>query len=109
MRARWQGSCLWAVALLVLSFGSYAQSVTPDVEYKKLIQVDTSIQPLGAHPFGEQVNLSTGELSFEETDVSLLGNGPLLQLSRSLSTSDVETITGIFRVLSRRLSSSRTL
>jgi hypothetical protein len=74
--------------MLVLSGWCHAQSVTPDVEYKKLIQVDTTIQPLGAHPFGEQVNLSTGELSFEETDVSLSGNGPLLQLSRSLSTTD---------------------
>ena len=88
MRARWQGNCLWAVVLLVLSLGCHAQSVTPDVEYKNLIQVDTAIQPLGKHPFGEQVNLSTGELSFEETDVSLPGNGPLLQLSRTLGTTN---------------------
>lgn len=86
MGARWQGICLWAVALMLLSAGGHAQSVTPDQEYKKLIQVDTAIHPLGAHPFGEQVNLSTGELSFEETDVSLPGNGPLLQLSRTLDT-----------------------
>jgi YD repeat-containing protein len=72
--------------MLVLSGWCHAQSVTPDVEYKKLIQVDQSIHPLGEHPFGEKVDLSTGELSFEETDVSLPGNGPLLQLSRTLST-----------------------
>ena len=92
MRARWQGNCLWAVAILALSGTCHAQSVTPDVEYKKLIQVDTAIHPLGAHPFGEQVNLSTGELSFEETDVSLPGNGPLLQLSRSLSTTEALSV-----------------
>lgn len=88
MRARWQGNCLWAVAMLALSFGCHAQLVTPEDEYKKLIQVDQSIHPLGEHPFGEQVNLSTGELSFEETDVSLQGDGPLLQLSRTLGTTN---------------------
>lgn len=51
-------------ALFALSSGCYAQSVTPDVEYKNLIQVDEALHPLGEHPFGEQVNLSTGELSF---------------------------------------------
>jgi hypothetical protein len=80
--------------MLVLSGWCHAQSVTPDVEYKKLIQVDQAIHPLGEHPFGEKVDLSNGELSFAETDVSLPGNGPLLQLSRSLGTTlGVENFT----------------
>jgi hypothetical protein len=88
MRARWQGNCLWAAAMLVLSFGCHAQStgsVTPEDEYKQLIQVDQSIHPLGEHPFGESISLYDGSLSFEETDVSVPGNGPTIQLGRVLT------------------------
>jgi len=88
MQGRWQGICLWAVVFLMLSDWCHAQSVTPDEEYKKLIQVSTTLQPLGEHPFGERVDLSTGALSFEETDVSLPGSGPTIQLARSLSTTN---------------------
>ncbi|WP_158883471.1 hypothetical protein [Rhodanobacter sp. L36] len=77
----WQGICLAAV-LLVLSVGCYAQS-TPDQEYQKLIQVDPSIQPLGEHPFGENVNLYDGSFSFNVTDVSLRGNGPSITVGRT--------------------------
>ena len=53
MSARWQGKCLWAVMLMALCGLGHAQSVTPEDEYKNLIQVDQAIHPLGAHPFGE--------------------------------------------------------
>lgn len=88
MRGRRQGSCLWAVALVVFSVVCHAQSVTPEDEYKQLIQVNQDIQPLGAHPFGENISLYDGTLSFEETDVSVPGNGPTIQLSRSLQTAN---------------------
>lgn len=84
MRARWQGNCLWAVVLLVLSGLCHAQSMTPENEYKRLIRVNEKIQPLGEH-----ISLCDGSLSFEVTDVSLPGNGPVLTLSRSLNTADV--------------------
>ncbi|MEY2168377.1 MULTISPECIES: hypothetical protein [unclassified Rhodanobacter] len=86
MRARWQGNCLWAVAMLVLSGWCHAQTVTPEDEYKQLIKVNQDIQPLGAHPFGENISLYDGTLSFEETDVSLPGNGPTIRLGRSLAS-----------------------
>jgi hypothetical protein len=57
---------------------------TPESEYKKLIKVDEEVQPLGANPFGESISLYDGSLSFEQTDISLPGAGPLLQISRSL-------------------------
>jgi len=85
MRARWQGNCLWAVAMLVLSGWCHAQSVTPEDEYKQLIQVDQAIHPLGEHPFGENVSLYDGTLSFNVTDVSVPGNGPTIQLGRVLT------------------------
>jgi hypothetical protein len=83
MRVTRQGICLWA-AMLLFSSLSHAQTVTLEDEYKKLIKVDTDIQPLGANPFGENVSLYDGTLSFEQTDVSVAGTGPLLQVARTL-------------------------
>ncbi len=83
MRGRWQGNCLWALAMLVLSGACHAQSATPDQEYQKLIQVDQGIHPLGAHPFGENINPYDGSLSFSVTDVSLRGNGPTITIGRT--------------------------
>lgn len=89
MRVRWQGLCLWTVVLTTLAPLCRAQSaVTPEDEYKKLIHASADAQPLGENPFGEQVSLYNGSLSFEQTDVSVVGNGPLLQLSRSCRPQD---------------------
>jgi YD repeat-containing protein len=88
------GLWLWAALLVLSSLPAHAQSggeVTPEDEYKKLIKVDQDIQPLGATPFGENISLYDGTLSFEETDISLAGNGPLLQLSRSFSVENYKT------------------
>ncbi|WP_158544944.1 fibronectin type III domain-containing protein [Dyella monticola] len=63
-------------------------TVTPDQEYQQLIKVNQDIQPLGANPFGENISPYNGELSFEETDVSLAGNGPAIVIARSLSTTN---------------------
>jgi YD repeat-containing protein len=86
MRASRQGICLWAVVWMVFCLGAHAQTAaTPEGEYKQLIKVDQDIQPLGAHPFGENISLRDGTLSFEQTDVSVPGNGPTIQLGRSLA------------------------
>ncbi|WP_250628644.1 RHS repeat domain-containing protein [Pinirhizobacter soli] len=82
----WQGICLSAVAFAVplLALG---QNQTLETEYKKLIQVDTDVSPLGANPFGENISLYDGSLSFEQTDVSLKGTGPLVTVSRTFAVS----------------------
>ncbi|WNL46179.1 hypothetical protein RKE25_00675 [Dyella sp. BiH032] len=73
-----------AVALLLLSTGLAAQqNISPELEYKKLLKIDEDIQPLGENPFGENIGLYNGSLSFSQTDISLSGTGPLLQLTRS--------------------------
>ena len=73
----------WVGLLVVVSLTANAQtSVTPESEYKKLINVDQNIQPLGANPFGENISLYDGTLSFEQTDVIIPGTGPALQLGR---------------------------
>ncbi|HTV84874.1 MAG TPA: hypothetical protein VME63_05690 [Dyella sp.] len=86
MRARWQGSCLWVAVLWVLAGSCHAQTTyaTPDQEYQKLIQVDQNIEPLGEHPFGENISTYDGSVSFNVTDVSLRGNGPTITVGRSL-------------------------
>src|SRR3569623_3236998 len=78
-------ACLCAVVFYAtLRHGLRAQTnpVTPEQEYKKLIRVSEDIQPLGENPFGENISLYDGSLSFEQTDVSLAGNGPALPLRR---------------------------
>jgi len=82
MSIRWQGICLAAVMVFGFASSGHAQSVTPEDEYRKRIRVSEDIQPLGENPFGEQISLYTGSLSFRQTDVSLPGDGPVLELSR---------------------------
>jgi len=66
-----------------------AQSQPLESEYKKLIHVDTDISPLGATPFGENVSTYDGSLSFEQTDFSLKGNGPLITVGRSYQVTSI--------------------
>jgi len=73
------------VAAFAWSSPLRAQTMTPEDDYKKFIKVNEDIQPLGENPFGESVSLYNGSLSFEQTDVSQPGTGPLLQLTRSYS------------------------
>jgi len=78
--------------LFVLSPCVWSQSdpnnVTPEDEYKKRIQINQDIQPLGENPFGEQIGLYNGSLSFEQTDVDVEGTGPSIQLMRSFHIPD---------------------
>ena len=67
---------------------SQSAAVTPESEYQKRIKVSEDIQPLGENPFGEHVSLYTGAPSFEQTDVSSSGVGPLMQITRLFNTPD---------------------
>lgn len=73
------------LALAIVPLVGMAQSATtnPEDEYKKLVKVDTEIQPLGETPFGESVNPFDGSLSFHVVDVSIPGNGPTIELGRT--------------------------
>lgn len=75
-----------AVALLLPVVVRAQSIVTPEDEYKKLVKVEATIDPLGSTPFGERVNLYDGSLTFEVTDISLRGHGPQLEVIRSLHT-----------------------
>lgn len=85
MHVHRQGIWLGALVLMALVSPGYTQSVvTPEDEYRKLIRVNEDIQPLGENPFGEAISLYSGSLSFEQTDISASGTGPLLQVTRTL-------------------------
>ncbi|HEY9132887.1 MAG TPA: hypothetical protein VIM98_14135 [Dyella sp.] len=74
----------WAAQVLAQS-----ASVSPEDEYKKKIKVTEDIQPLGENPFGENISLYNGSLSFTQTDVKLSGQGPDLLLSRTYKIPDL--------------------
>jgi YD repeat-containing protein len=63
--------------------GQVATNTTPEEEYRKLIRINEDIQPLGETPFGENVSLYDGRLSFSATDISLTGTGPAIQINRT--------------------------
>lgn len=52
-------------------------------EYTNRIKVGETIQPLAETPFGENVSLYTGNLSFRQTDISVPGIGPAITLTRT--------------------------
>ncbi|MHB1059921.1 MAG: RHS repeat domain-containing protein [Rhodanobacter sp.] len=95
-------ACSWIVllglaVLVPISEQCHAQAA-PESEYKQLINVHQDIQPLGDNPFGEQIGLYNGALSFAVTDISQPGNGPELKLGRSLQIAeDVHNSDGIQR------------
>lgn len=76
----------WWLRLLAsacfVGFVGLAHGANPEDEYRKLIHVNEDIQPLGEHPFGENISLFDGGLSFDQTDISLRGNGPTLEMTR---------------------------
>jgi hypothetical protein len=91
MRIVRQGICLWAVALISFASLCHAQStsVTPEDEFKQKIRVSQDIQPLGEKPFGENISLYNGSLSFTQTDVDAPVNGPDLLLTRTFTPADL--------------------
>jgi len=91
---------LVAAILAACSLSAWGQSqVRPEDEYKKLIKVNEEIQPLGENPFGENISLYNGALSFQQTDVSIPGTGPTITLTRSYKVREAkesEAIDGAF-------------
>jgi hypothetical protein len=78
-------AAMTASLLMVLPLALHAQSQpvsSPEDEYKKLIKVSEDIQPLGETPFGEQISLYDGSLSFQQTDITVTGRGPAITVGR---------------------------
>ncbi|MEZ2418491.1 hypothetical protein [Luteibacter sp. RCC_6_2] len=87
-------ACLGYVAQVAfLALGLFvfraALAQTPEEEFKNLIRVDDSVQPLGESPFGERLSLYTGELSFFYTDVFQKGTGLPMALGREYKVGEL--------------------
>lgn len=92
--SRWLKSC-WGVALVMLWVSATVQAQNrPEDEYKDLIRISQNIQPLGQHPFGMDVGLYDGTLSFEQTDIRASGNGPVLEVTRRFSAQGRQAVLG---------------
>lgn len=68
-------------ASLALAIPAHADVGFAD-EYMKRLKMYQTVQPIGETPFGENVNLYTGELGFNQVDVESEGHGPTLVLAR---------------------------
>lgn len=63
-----------------------AQTLVPDEDYLRRLKASETVQPVGDNPFGEQINLYTGDLTFSQADIVLEGNGPTIRLVRNLAS-----------------------
>lgn len=88
------GRIALAVVACLLS-GLANADVTQADEYMKRLKIYQTVQPAGDTPFGEQVNLYTGELTFRQADISLEGTGPTISLVRT--TLSAQTSDGVQR------------
>lgn len=72
------------LALLCITFaGTVSAEYNPSNEYRDHIKVAQTVQPLGDKPFGEEINMYKGGLSFRHTDISYPGIGPTITLTRN--------------------------
>lgn len=82
---------LLALALLAgLTPAAKAQKSYAD-EYQNRIKSASSVQSLAETPFGENVDVYSGALSFEQTDLVLEGIGPAIRVMRKASDTDTST------------------
>lgn len=78
--------------MLYPAVGSFAADASIQDEYMKRLKAYQTVQPLGEAPFGEVINLYTGELSFRATDVVLEGTGPTIVLGRETTTAQTREL-----------------
>jgi RHS repeat-associated protein len=81
----------WALCALACALQWAADlraTVAPTDEYSKLIGSASGVSPLDSHPFGENVDLYTGALSFGITDISVPGIGPTITVGRTLKAAE---------------------
>lgn len=78
--------------VLAIWCGSAGADVTPDLEYSKYVNQSSAVQPLGEAPFGEQISLLDGSISFRQTDIELLGKGPAIRITRTTGVTEENKI-----------------
>lgn len=80
----------WLAVLAAVSctlFGNArSEELAATMTYGENLKITQTIQPQGGAPFGEDINLYTGEVSFRNGDVVLEGTGPAISLIRESSS-----------------------
>lgn len=77
---------LWCGALFSIAHAQSSPTAAgdePEGDYKRVLMVSDTIEPLGDSPFGEQMDMATGGLSFTQMDIDLPGNGLQIQVVRT--------------------------
>ncbi len=69
---------LWAISIA-------AQAQSPIPAYYERVKAYTDVKSLSDAPFGERMSFYKGEISFFQTDLTLLGNGPDIIVARSFN------------------------
>ncbi|MEL4892128.1 RHS repeat protein [Xanthomonas protegens] len=75
--------------LFLLGTKEALSAVTPEDEFVTRIRSSQDLKPIGNSPFGENVDLYTGQISFRQTDIDQPGIGLPIQLIRELSANDL--------------------
>ncbi|WP_434155778.1 hypothetical protein [Pseudomonas sp. JZ134] len=68
---------------LLASLTCFAEGVSPEEEYNKKYNINTTVNPLDENAFGEELDLKTGRLGFTANDVTIKGTGPDILIARS--------------------------
>jgi hypothetical protein len=76
-------------------------------EYTERVEAAKSLQPLGEAPFGERIDLHTGEVTFHQTDILLEGTGPAIRIARLRPANPDPTQAAAFRRLGPRRAAPR--
>ena len=79
----------WGLVAWGTPFLASAQdAVRPQDEFRLKVRVGQDETPPGENPFGEKLNLVTGDLSFEQVDIHLTGTGPAIDVARTFAMRD---------------------
>lgn len=71
-----------SVALAVFLFSPFAYAQSYEEEYQNRIKSAGAVQAFSESPFGENVDLYTGEAQFTHVDLRLEGKGPAIVIAR---------------------------
>lgn len=82
---------LLSATLCALLLPAQAQEKSYAEEYQNRIKSASNVQGHGETPFGESIDLYTGQTTFSQTDLVLEGKGPPITITRSSNDADYST------------------
>jgi len=96
-RSRIRFALVVAAAALSWQSSSIAQTPSVETDTRPWVKPNDQVKALSGDIFGDAVNLSTGTLTFSQTDVSMPGNSSLpVAVTRNFSTNADELPNGLF-------------